>query len=284
VYSNDSDADGTIDRTTVAIVAGSGPSHGAVAVNATTGVVTYTPGANYTGTDSFRYTIKDNGGFVSNEATVTVTVNAVPDYQNPVLNADVNRSGQVSPIDALIVINYINANGSSLPADPIPPAQPVYYLDVNGDNSATPVDVLIVLNYLNARGIAGEGESSAVQPEQSTAADPASVRAAESSLLAVADYTLLRLDAPGQPANASPLAAELPAVARTVLREDAVAAAATDDAEGDAAFAAIGADTGQLLDLQWGDVLSEIADDVGGSQADQLAADWVLSGLRPGTV
>jgi len=38
------------------------------------------------------------------------------------------------------------------------------------------------------------------------------------------------------------------------------------------------------LDLQWGDVLSEIADDVGGSQADQLAADWVLSGLRPGTV
>jgi hypothetical protein len=102
--------------------------------------------------------------------------------------------------------------------------------------------------------------------------------------LAVADYTLLRLDAPGQPANASPLAAELPAVARTVLREDAVAAAATDDAEGDAAFAAIGADTGQLLDLQWGDVLSEIADDVGGSQADQLAADWVLSGLRPGTV
>jgi hypothetical protein len=284
VYSNDSDADGTIDRTTVAIVAGSGPSHGAVAVNATTGVVTYTPGANYTGTDSFRYTIKDNGGFVSNEATVTVTVNAVPDYQNPVLNADVNRSGQVSPIDALIVINYINANGSSLPADPIPPAQPVYYLDVNGDNSATPVDVLIVLNYLNARGIAGEGESSAVQPEQSTAADPASVRAAESSLLAVADYTLLRLDAPGQPANASPLAAELPTVARTVLREDAVAAAATDDAEGDAAFAAIGADTGQLLDLQWGDVLSEIADDVGGSQADQLAADWVLSGLRPGTV
>ena len=37
----------------------------------------YTPNANFNGTDSFTYTVKDSSGLTSNDATVTVTVNPV---------------------------------------------------------------------------------------------------------------------------------------------------------------------------------------------------------------
>lgn len=43
------------------------------------GIVTYTPPANFNGAASAKYTVKDNQGAVSNEATITVTVNAVND-------------------------------------------------------------------------------------------------------------------------------------------------------------------------------------------------------------
>ena len=68
-----SDADG--DLLTYAKV--SGPSHGSVSVNAN-GTFTYTPEANYSGTDSFTYKVND--GYVdSSTATVSITVTAVND-------------------------------------------------------------------------------------------------------------------------------------------------------------------------------------------------------------
>jgi hypothetical protein len=72
VLANDTDADGTLDKTTVTIV--DGPEHGTVSVNPTTGKITYTPTADYVGTDSFTYTVKDDDGTVSNEATVSLNV------------------------------------------------------------------------------------------------------------------------------------------------------------------------------------------------------------------
>ena len=74
VLGNDTDLDGTLNATTVTIV--DGPDHGTVTVNATTGAITYTPTANYFGTDSFTYTVKDDDGTVSNEATVNLDVAA----------------------------------------------------------------------------------------------------------------------------------------------------------------------------------------------------------------
>lgn len=71
VLANDTDADGTIDPTTVV---SANPTNGIVNVNATTGAITYTPIAGFIGTDTFTYTVKDNDGAISNEATVTVTV------------------------------------------------------------------------------------------------------------------------------------------------------------------------------------------------------------------
>ncbi|MCT4704300.1 cadherin-like domain-containing protein, partial [Enterobacteriaceae bacterium H16N7] len=50
------------------------PTHGAVTLNATTGVYTYTPTADYNGTDSFVVQISDgNGGVVQSTVTFTVT-------------------------------------------------------------------------------------------------------------------------------------------------------------------------------------------------------------------
>src|SRR5262249_16849567 len=84
VLANDTDVDGGPNPATVTIT--SQPAHGSVSVNPTTGEVTYSPDPNYNGPDSFRYTVDDEGGLTSNEATVFVTVNAVNDP--PVANDD----------------------------------------------------------------------------------------------------------------------------------------------------------------------------------------------------
>src|SRR5678816_2533469 len=54
-------------------------THGSV-VNNGDGTVTYTPNADYNGTDSYTYTVTSGG--VSETATVNVTVNAVADIAN----------------------------------------------------------------------------------------------------------------------------------------------------------------------------------------------------------
>ncbi len=71
VLSNDSDPDG--DPLSALLV--SGPSHGSLALNAD-GSFTYTPNANYAGSDSFTYAASD-GNLTSSPVTVNITVLAV---------------------------------------------------------------------------------------------------------------------------------------------------------------------------------------------------------------
>jgi VCBS repeat-containing protein len=73
VLGDDSDPDG--DPLTAVLVAG--PSHGTLTLNAN-GSFTYTPAANFNGSDSFTYRAND-GTLTSNLATVTLTVTAVND-------------------------------------------------------------------------------------------------------------------------------------------------------------------------------------------------------------
>jgi large repetitive protein len=73
ILSNDSDVDGDI----LSAVLVSGPAHGSLTLNAD-GSFTYTPEANYNGTDSFTYQAFD-GSLQSGTATVTITVNSVND-------------------------------------------------------------------------------------------------------------------------------------------------------------------------------------------------------------
>jgi Ca2+-binding RTX toxin-like protein len=69
------DADG--DTLTHTVEAGDGPSNGTVSMNSD-GTYTYTPNANFNGTDSFTYTVDDgNGG--TDTGTVFLTVNAIND-------------------------------------------------------------------------------------------------------------------------------------------------------------------------------------------------------------
>ena len=84
VLANDTDVDG--DRLSVLAFApiASPPAHGSVAVNPD-GTITYTPAANFHGTDSFSYRVGDGTG-ASDVGTVTVTVSSVNDL--PVAGGD----------------------------------------------------------------------------------------------------------------------------------------------------------------------------------------------------
>lgn len=167
VLSNDYDIDGTIIASSVVVV--DLPTHGAVDVRSD-GSVMYTPLGGFIGHDSFTYTVADDDGARSNEAEVSIGVIVDPlPWQNPENFLDVNADGTISPIDALLIINDLNFNGSRmLPNPPIPPMVPPPYLDANGDNQVAPIDALLVINFLNGVGN-GEGElvasGNVVQPE-----------------------------------------------------------------------------------------------------------------------
>ena len=61
-----------------------GPASGSVQVESD-GTITYTPDSGFLGTDTFQYTVNDNVGAPSNEATVTVSVQENP---TPLRNPD----------------------------------------------------------------------------------------------------------------------------------------------------------------------------------------------------
>ena len=96
VVTNDSDADGSIVPTTVAIV--SDAAHGSTS-NPHNGTVNYTPGSGYTGTDSFTYTVDDDKGTSSNVATVIITINAIAGNDISI-NSTSQNGIPVSPVTA----------------------------------------------------------------------------------------------------------------------------------------------------------------------------------------
>ncbi|QDV66810.1 hypothetical protein Poly24_04980 [Rosistilla carotiformis] len=76
-------------------------------------------------------------------------------HQNPTNALDVNGSGDVSPIDALQVINAISRYGTGQITSNIPNFP---YIDVNGNGLLEPIDVLRVLNHLNSAVANSEAE------------------------------------------------------------------------------------------------------------------------------
>ena len=72
---------------------------------------------------------------------------------------DVNGSGDVTPLDALIIVNYLNEHpGAPLLPNAVAVVPPFY--DVSGDNLCTPQDALLVINWLkHQREGSPEGES-----------------------------------------------------------------------------------------------------------------------------
>ena len=116
-------------------------------------------------------TINGSTNFAGLAATIVDGLIVLPrTWSNPDNPHDVDGNGRVSPLDALIVINYLNSHpdDSMLPAMPhVPPS----YYDVNGDNLCTAADVLRIINFINAweaRG-AGEGEAEGERPQMEQA-------------------------------------------------------------------------------------------------------------------
>ena len=77
---------------------------------------------------------------------------------------DVSSDGNVTPLDALIVINKLNrllltGGSGKLPSQPVPS----YFFDVSNDGSVSPLDALQIINHLNSPtrqlAVAAEGEA-----------------------------------------------------------------------------------------------------------------------------
>lgn len=78
----------------------------------------------------------DVGGWFDEEGSFDEGEPLSDDYDE---SCDVNLDGANSPIDALMVVNYLNS-GNRVAAN---------QLDVNGDGSVTPIDALRVINQIN---------------------------------------------------------------------------------------------------------------------------------------
>ena len=133
------------------------------------------------GTNYARFRLSSTGGLgpdgLANDGEVEdykLTVGGPP-WQNTLNPLDVSGDGSVSPLDALLIINFLNTNsgGQSIrlpnpppfiingitynPGDPRVPGQDLL-IDVNGDGFVAPDDVLQVINFLNGASAEGSGE------------------------------------------------------------------------------------------------------------------------------
>jgi hypothetical protein len=95
VLSNDLDADGTLAPASVAIV--NQAANGTVVVNTETGAIAYTPASGFFGLDHFTYTVRDDRGGTSAQATVTVQVDAPP----PITATKTAEVPEAPPIETL---------------------------------------------------------------------------------------------------------------------------------------------------------------------------------------
>jgi hypothetical protein len=97
------------------------------------------------------------GNNTSLPQTFTITINKPVPGQNSRNRLDTNDDGFVSPIDAVLVINFTNVTGTGPIARPPLPGivlDPGFYPDVDGDNFLSPIDAVLVINSLNATAAA----------------------------------------------------------------------------------------------------------------------------------
>ncbi|QDT09690.1 tandem-95 repeat protein [Planctomycetes bacterium K23_9] len=163
VLSNDR---GDLDLSSILI--DTSPQNGTVDVQAD-GTLLYTPSERFNGQDTFSYTVADNQGRRSAPGFVTVP-NVASGRQNPANFSDVNADGDVTPDDALRVINKLARDGRDSNGIVLPNGIPIAagdmgpdYWDANGSQSITPADILYVLIQL-AENAANDPNAEFVQP------------------------------------------------------------------------------------------------------------------------
>ncbi|TWT84232.1 Dockerin type I repeat protein [Planctomycetes bacterium CA13] len=133
-----------------------GPSHGSAEV--INGALVYMPSPGYTGSDSLYFTVVDQDG--SRSLPTLMTIQTVQSrLQYPLDPADVNRDGQVSALDALLVINRLNRLGTGSVEIVVDQEHDYgigtndgvdeqYFYDVNGDVKISALDALLAINRL----------------------------------------------------------------------------------------------------------------------------------------
>ncbi len=128
VLANDSDPDG--DPLTVASV--SSPAAGTATTDGTT--VTYTPPANWSGSDTFDYTVDDGSGGTAT-AGVTVTVTPAATNQDPVAVDDTATTVEGVPAVIDVLANDSDPDGDPLTISKATPSSGLVL--VNGDGTLT---------------------------------------------------------------------------------------------------------------------------------------------------
>ncbi|MDH3511712.1 MAG: tandem-95 repeat protein, partial [Gammaproteobacteria bacterium] len=135
---NDSDADG--DLLTVNTTPVSGPNNGVLLLNGD-GTFTYTPYADFNGTDSFTYEVTDGNGGIG-QGIVTITINPVNDA--PVSGSESMTTDEDAPLIGIaagindLLANDMDRDGDALTVNTTPVIGPTYgTLVLNSDGSFT---------------------------------------------------------------------------------------------------------------------------------------------------
>jgi hypothetical protein len=163
------------------------------------------------------------------EAYVTYGGSALPNFgagtaASPYRNAanpyDVNHDNRVSPLDALLVINALNASGPrSLTSDPLPVTlQTPNYRDVDGDSFMSPLDALLIITRLNAGG-AGEATEEVAAPNPT--AWKQSVHASPQGVVETTSITLAPHESVTAPIYSGPLPSQNTSSLTTLSDEEA---------------------------------------------------------------
>jgi hypothetical protein len=234
--------------------------------------------------DTFQYRlIRDDDNFQSNPATVTVDVMWRPLYQNPFLHEDVNGDGFVSPVDALMLINYLNdpsTQGGKLP-DELDPSDPLYpmdtpYLDVLGNGRVVPQDVLRVINYLNGQfnSQGGDDQGEGEAPFDAVVTFESQPMMAGPLLVVPEDAQTVFLS-PSIDRGGQPGIIQLP-TGNASADPSIVWNTLTEDRSREAQFAQLARQSGSLIDQTLDDLLDDIASDTDDSLPDVFATDRAL--------
>jgi len=127
-------------------------------------------------------TLKPNDVSGSTSFQIVLGNSSAP-WQNPGNRLDVNGNGAVSTIDAILIINKLHANQTTLPA---PPAVPPPYYDVNGNGRIDTGDAILVINFLKSQAhvMAASASSAAGDPAPVAPSSTATSTAAPSSAAA----------------------------------------------------------------------------------------------------
>lgn len=122
-----------------------------------------------------------SGARISQSLRIDVLIDPTP-HHNDSNPYDVDGDGVLTPLDPLVVINHINANGIGPIDEPGEGEGTLPDVDVDGDGEVTPLDILILINKLNklnedddesGTGEGGEGEANQSIAENTSLAAPA---------------------------------------------------------------------------------------------------------------